>query len=673
MISKHIDSFFHFVLPVMVLVLFIIPLNAAQIDFLPVGNMKKYGTGVYGNIYKAGVNDIRNHRSQDKINALFIKLYKNKKERKKENTRYTIIEFVVQLSPYVKDYDAFKGDFNHPFCNLAFGFHKNILTPTDYNGVDLLISYPLYDYPYSLRKGGGVETIFKLDTQKQFSFTNDYISYQRNSIRYAPVKISILLDEQEGECRFYLNGVLQNEISFGEKQYSPGTFILLWEKENSRKAKRTFEISAAKINRSQTPPDIRTEVPLMNWFNETDFGQAMNLLYSRQNQWETGFRKMRQLAEKGHALAMFELACCYIRGIGCSKNRQLALKWLEKAAENDVLEASSLWLKMNGLFPLTKDLEQRFVREKYFNHRNDGRLLFLHKDIVKITNPIVYAESIVLSLPHTTENQKKKLLLELKKIAESGYPFAMRLYAKNTNKDQAAWLKKAAEAGDPIALFDLLYDKKIQWTDLPIEIQVYLAGKYPLKYAGIKVPSNYDKTILYLRGELYSKKTFDNRIAFALSEYLLIPYSKISDPVRMESENLMKKAAQNSHIAQIKYIQNYLSGLYGTQADAILFMKKLLKIYKENMLIQELKLQILEKQSPGKWKKEWELLRRKKSVTALYYLGKYAAEEGNQTLAAKYRYQFLELDNEFRIKKGDGIYWGFPGQYFSGTITDFIE
>ena len=108
---------------------------------------------------------------------------------------------------------------------------------------------------------------------------------------------------------------------------------------------------------------------------------------------------MRQLAEKGHALAMFELACCYIRGIGCSKNRQLALKWLEKAAENDVLEASSLWLKMNGLFPLTKDLEQRFVRKKYFNHRNDGRLLFLHKDIVKITNPIVYAEMEKVDYP----------------------------------------------------------------------------------------------------------------------------------------------------------------------------------------------------------------------------------------------------------------------------------
>ena len=47
MISKHIDSFFHFVLPVMVLVLFIIPLNAAQIDFLPVGNMKKYAKNLY--------------------------------------------------------------------------------------------------------------------------------------------------------------------------------------------------------------------------------------------------------------------------------------------------------------------------------------------------------------------------------------------------------------------------------------------------------------------------------------------------------------------------------------------------------------------------------------------------------------------------------------------------
>ena len=477
MISKFFCLFYLFFLTLFT----VFQLKAAQIDFLPVGNMKRYGT----NIYKSGVNDIRNHRSQDKINALYLKLYTSKKEKKKEKSRYTMIEFVIRMSPYVKDYNAFKGDFMHPFSNLAFGFHENTLTPVNYNGLDLLISYPLYDYPYSLRKGVGVETISKLDTQKRFSFTNECISYQRNSIRYAPVKINILWDEQERLCRFYLNGILQNEIFFGGKRYSPGTFILLWDKEDSKSEKRIFEISKAKIERFQNLPDIRPEVPMINWFNETDFGQAMGLLYSKNNQWEFGFRKMKHLAEKGHALAMFELACCYYRGIGCSKDYQLALKWLEKAAENDVLDAASLWLKSNGLFPLTKKLEKRFVRKKYFDHRNDGKLLFLNKEIVKITNPIVYSQSIVLSLPHATGCQKKKLLIELKKIAESGYPFAMRFYAKNANDESSEWLKKAADAGDPIAIFDLLHSKNIKWEDLSVEKQVYLASRFPLKYAKV--------------------------------------------------------------------------------------------------------------------------------------------------------------------------------------------
>ena len=184
MISKFFCLFYLFFLTLFT----VFQLKAAQIDFLPVGNMKRYGT----NIYKSGVNDIRNHRSQDKINALYLKLYTSKKEKKKEKSRYTMIEFVIRMSPYVKDYNAFKGDFMHPFSNLAFGFHENTLTPVNYNGLDLLISYPLYDYPYSLRKGVGVETISKLDTQKRFSFNSEYVKSAIRSLKGTDVLLSFL-------------------------------------------------------------------------------------------------------------------------------------------------------------------------------------------------------------------------------------------------------------------------------------------------------------------------------------------------------------------------------------------------------------------------------------------------------------------------------------------------
>ena len=69
----------------------------------------------------------------------------------------------------------------------------------------------------------------------------------------------------------------------------------------------------------------------------------------------------------------------------------------------------------------------------------------------------------------------------------------------------------------------------------------------------------------------------------------------------------------------------------------------------------------------------WELLKNRHSITAIYYLGEYAAAEGNQILASKYRYQFLQLDDKSRNKKGDEIFWGFPGQYFCGILPDIIE
>ena len=135
---------------------------------------------------------------------------------------------------------------------------------------DYFINLALYDMAsgenITLDTAGN--TITKIDSQKKFSLTNDYISFQRTSIRYAPVKKNIVLDQKNGIFSFYLNGTLQNEISLNRKQYQPGTFSLMWKSEKSRKGKRIFEISTAKVSKLQTEPIILPAVSVINYFDK---------------------------------------------------------------------------------------------------------------------------------------------------------------------------------------------------------------------------------------------------------------------------------------------------------------------------------------------------------------------------------------------------------------------
>ena len=62
---------------------------------------------------------------------------------------------------------------------------------------------------------------------------------------------------------------------------------------------------------------------------------------------------MKKVAEQGHAPAIYELARCYYRGIGCSPDTEKTMECLEKASELCITEAASMRLVVAGLLPLT--------------------------------------------------------------------------------------------------------------------------------------------------------------------------------------------------------------------------------------------------------------------------------------------------------------------------------
>ena len=327
-------------------------LTAQTIQWGYVGNIKTEERGKNGYLYKASTNDILHHQAQHKINALYLNFYERKKDKKKEKSRYCLIEFQAAMSPRTDDYARFPHDADAPFWNLAFGFHEDVKTPDNYGGMDVLVTGALYRNDWTVRHKEGVEHISQKKSGNTFSMPNDYISYRGISCRFAPVKIQILLDSIEKKIWFYLNGVLQNEVPFIHKQpyYIPGTFVLFWEKHKNNRDRRIFELSPATVEHLNEKPEI-TPAPIKGIYysgvlSDTEYETAWQLLFGEKNDWKKGFSSMKHLADREHAAAAFDLACCYAWGIGCQPDLKLALEYAEKAAEMDIPEAASLYLEL---------------------------------------------------------------------------------------------------------------------------------------------------------------------------------------------------------------------------------------------------------------------------------------------------------------------------------------
>lgn len=60
---------------------------------------------------------------------------------------------------------------------------------------------------------------------------------------------------------------------------------------------------------------------------------ALGLYFDNQNDSKYAFELYERAAKNGHILAQRYLADCYLEGLGCKKNNELAKKWYQKAAE----------------------------------------------------------------------------------------------------------------------------------------------------------------------------------------------------------------------------------------------------------------------------------------------------------------------------------------------------
>jgi len=640
------------------------------------GDVTKIGSGSFGNVYRVVCNNIRKHGGGDALNAISLALHDSRKSYRKEKSRFLSVEYFMRMYPFAADYDLNSTDRETPFLNLGIGLSPSINIPMHYNDLGLLITQGLYGHPWTVRSGRGVENIGMIDQRKKFHFTHFFLSFYKTSICYAPVHMIFQYDRKLDTAEFYLNGVLQNRINLKTLKENKkfGAFSLIWESTN-RKGKnevRIFELSPAQIRLYDEPAEIHPgfiKPPQKNKkYYDCDFEQAVALLYDTKNDWETGFSLLKKVAEQGHAPALYELACCYYRGIGCPPDRKKALQYLEKAAKYGVLEASSMRLSVAGLLPLTPDLDKKYVRGA-FNQRNGSRSLLAGNRIISIkNNNRIYAKSLSETIQRANVQQKKALLRALKDLANSGDSFAMAQYAIvcNNPKEKESYLRNAFAMKEPSAIRTLLLSRKIKWESLDLERQLLFADNYLLDFAKINSRQNREQNLNMLRSKYFVDK--DLKSAFAYSESLLRPYLNESRQTKMNAEQSMAAAAEQLSVAQIQYLRRYLEGVYGNVATAKRCLTSLKKNYGTVRTVKELEALVLEKETPEKHLSLWKQLEREGSVIALYYLGEYAVRKGDKTTASNFRKQFLDKDNLQNNFASRNIFGGNSGQFFSGYL-----
>ena len=679
--------------------------HAETMEWRPTGKVSVTGKSSFGAVYRAECNNIMNHAPGDSLNALSVVLYKNKKERRKLKQRFISLDFFIRLSPYTQNYTSDYFDKSTPFYHLNIGLSQQFRPPENYAALFLLFNSIFDDIYYNILGNNGIMNI--LTSSKIFTSVPDELLIQKGSVRYAPYQVKVQLDQQEHIMTLYINGRLQGTFPMGRLQggrNSVNAISLVWDIPHVKFRKmpvREFEISAPEVTFHEEPdsPQLAAANPPRIHENHYDssYEQARMLLYSPENNWEKAFEILQKLVERGHAPAMYELALCYYRGLGCSRDREKALHYSKLAAENGMRSAFDLRCMLLDLlfYSTTKEfikytkgwnvgsaapfflIDRCLIRGcKRKNHEGQTGKIFKIKN-----NKKAYAFSLYLDAQnHATSEEQVVLAQELRRLAQDGFVPAMGLYANLASRrdhklyaeDYLDFMKKAflQKEVNAVRYFVQVKRYNVDWNSMDLETRFVYANDKLLQFGGINPCSDRRRNFNELHVLWHMKG--NKRAAYAYAEYLLKPSVNLNKKVLAEAEAAMLDAAASEPLAQAQYIRRYLDGFYGNATSAQKCLKALKVSFANDLLVQELEAELQEKLNPGKCQPLWEKLLESNSIPALYFIGQYASRAGNKVLAAKCRYEFIQKDNMRRcIQNGMNSLFGEEGDglMFDGFLN----
>ena len=669
---------------------------AERAPWMTSGNAAARGKASFGQLYKAAANESSYSRyaGKERLNALTVPLYRNVSRAKKDPLRFAALSFYLRFSPFTRDYDAHLMDSKAPFRKLNFGFSFAAKKAGTYNDLAFFVTGSLHgsDYfvfggpgcremkisPYALLKKADGNSVTGQVSRRHV--LNPCVTFSGVSSQYAPVLVQIVHDRRRETLEIYLDGVRQNRIPLAG--VNPGnrkiaSVSLFWGKTNHDRKSETymFELSPPSVYFGDAGPVIVPETPTPPRINaehhDSFFEDTLALLYGPQNNWEQGVARLKKLASRKHAPAIFELACCRLRGIGGPPDRKAAARYAEEAAKLGVSKGAALWA-LAATAPWYRKRSKDHV-----NWSNEAGSLLESERVIKLKNvPKFYAAALHRTIDREkTDNPRNGIILaELKKLADTGLPCALYYYGLTCGDqpEQMRCMEAAARAGNPDAVEYLVRKDVMEPAKYSLQrrfalrTQLLWAVKYPFTFA-LPPRTNPLQQDLRPLTELY-RKTKRPEAAFACAEFLMGSLPKAAPGVRSEAEFYLKSAAETLPVARLRYILLCLDGVFEDGAAAEKYLKSLEGEDVPTLYLKELAARLKEKRTPGENRALWEALHKENSLWALYCLGEYAAKKGQQKDAARYRHEFLRRDTGRRnFSDEDGVFtWCPPGQTFAG-------
>ena len=461
--------------------------------------------------------------NDDGLHTLNLVLYDNNRERETRKGRYVVIEFSLRAFPVQKRKKEIEGVRNNGLASLF------LLASSQYENITSLgavrFRFPDLDGVTCPRDSGNLRIDPGMLYRKEKKFAATYLDagmvpccfpmysltpcriiMERESLKLVALNFAGIrkIVVPDSDLNFKKSPIVTLALGCAEDSVlevaSPTVRFL---EEEQLKALDSLGMRPYPYELYQDDRKSRRR-----WGSNPDFeyARAMKQLYSRQEQdWENGFRELRKLANKDHALALFQTGCAYWRGIGCEVDLEKAESCFKDAADLEVPGA----LVMRKALLRKKYLKTgknewinpsgnavRILKKERIEERVDSYEPPLLPDEIRITgNPKVEFLALLPKLYRKNcDGQVLRILEDL--CAENFTPaFYLRANGPGVSPDQIQKLyEKGAALGDPFCTLELIRIKMQSSSFQPSMISVnelWNARKLPWIHAllyGIRNP-----------------------------------------------------------------------------------------------------------------------------------------------------------------------------------------
>ena len=414
---------------------------------------------------------LNRRKSDDGFHTLNLVLYDNNREQEERKERYLVVEFSIRAFPVQKQKKKLERIQHNGLASLLLLASGNYESITSLGAVRFVfpnIKGITYD-PRSTNLRLDPEQLYKKEKKYVTNSLHNFSTNSRCFPMYSLTPCRIIMERKTPHLvAVNYSGLKKIVIPDSEWDFSRRPIAALALATVSSEA--VLEITTPTVRFMEEaelkalPPLTMQPYPyelyrndrksIRRWGSNPDFeyAQAMNLLYGNDQDWKKGIKEMRLLANKDHALALFQAGCAYYRGIGCEIDLNKAESYFKDA--------------MNLLVPGALTMRKAAVYRKYlmtgkneWNSSGNAVRLLKTEKIEEMEDP--YLPPAILYGIRITGNPKVEFYALLKKLPNKyfGQDFLQALDSLCRQDFTPAIYLRASYKGNSPAETQKLYEK----------------------------------------------------------------------------------------------------------------------------------------------------------------------------------------------------------------------